>query len=67
MELQLDYWGQVAREDREPKLFGTKENKENGKQESDKAKKLAADPKSSIKTSFRYKNINGISFPKRNL
>ena len=53
MELQLDYWGQAAREDREPKLFGTKENKENGKQDSDKAKKLAADPKSSIKTSFR--------------
>lgn len=58
MELQLDYWGQAAREDREPKLFGTKENKENGKQDSDKAKKLAADPKSSIKTSFRNLSIS---------
>jgi hypothetical protein len=55
MELQLDYWGVTATEKTE-KLFGTKNENGDRKQDTEKSKKQA-DPKSSIKTTFRNLSI----------
>jgi len=54
MELQLDYWGIST--DKTDKLFGTKNDNGDKKQDTEKSKKQA-DPKSSIKTQFRNLSI----------
>ena len=62
MELQLDYWGPATAEKTSDKLFGgTKSENGDRKQDTEKSKKLASDPKSSIKTSFRNLAISHLS------
>eukprot|EP00092_Neocalanus_flemingeri_P012906 GFUD01013905.1.p1 GENE.GFUD01013905.1~~GFUD01013905.1.p1 ORF type:complete len:920 (+),score=246.81 GFUD01013905.1:471-3230(+) len=58
MELQLDYWGISA--EKNDKLFGTKNENGDKKQDTEKSKKQA-DPKSSIKTQFRNLSIYHLS------
>jgi len=62
MELQLDYWGPATTEKTTDKLFGgTKGENGDKKQDMEKSKKLASDPKSSIKTCFRNLAISHLS------
>ena len=65
MELQLDYWGhQQQSEKPHEKLFGgAKKDDANGdrKQDTEKSKKHTADPKSSIKTTFRNLSISHLA------
>jgi len=58
MELQLDYWGISS--DKSDKLFGTKNENGEKKQDTEKSKKQA-DPKSSIKTQFKNLSIYHLS------